>query len=94
MPITQKQVMHEVGIGSKSIIVNWYSSLRELSGTVLANFPLHQIGGPGLIVKIDESHIRTRKYDVGRVLVSQATWAFGGIFRDTKERFVVVFKVS
>jgi transposase-like protein len=88
-PMTQEQVMHEVDIGSKSTIVNWYSSLRELPGTVLANLPHHQIGGPGLIVEIDESHIRTRKYDVGRVLVSQAIWVFGGISRNTKECFVV-----
>lgn len=88
-PMTQEQVMHEVGIGSKSTIVNWYSALRELPSHVLADLPPHQIGGPGIIVEIDESHIRKRKYDKGRVLTSQAIWIFGGICRETKECFLV-----
>ena len=49
-----------------------------------------RIGGPGLGVEIDECHIHSRKYGVGRVEASEQWWVFGGICRQTKEMFVVI----
>ncbi len=88
--ITQSEVIHEVEIGSLSTIVEWYSKLREIPGIVLANLPTQQIGGSGQIVDLDESHIRARKYDIGRILVSQAVCVFGGICRNTNECFLII----
>jgi len=59
--------MHEGVFGSKSTIIDWYSSLWEFPGTAFVNLAPQQIDGPGIIVEVDESHIRTRKYDEGRV---------------------------
>jgi len=41
-----------------------------------------KIGGHGNIVQIDESHLFTRKYHVGRILHSEQCWIFGGIDED------------
>ncbi|RWS00147.1 hypothetical protein B4U79_05019, partial [Dinothrombium tinctorium] len=48
-----------------------------------------KIGGPNCVVEIDESHVRSTKYDVGRVLRSQSVWVLGGICRQTRECFVI-----
>ncbi|RWR99592.1 Transposase: ISXO2-like domain-containing protein, partial [Dinothrombium tinctorium] len=86
--MTQQQVMHEACIGSNKTVVDWSSFLRECYAVVLHNDRSPKIGGPGLTVEIDESHVRARKYNVGKVLRSQEVWVFGGICRETKECFV------
>lgn len=87
--MSQRQIMHEADVGSEATIVDWASFIRECYGVVLGNICQDKIGGPGLTVEIDESHVRARKFDVGRVLKSEAVWAFGGICRETKECFLV-----
>ena len=47
-----------------------------------------KIGGAGRIVEIDETHLATRKYNVGRVNTSQHEWCFAGICRETHETFL------
>jgi hypothetical protein len=37
---------------------------------------------------VDNTHIFSRKYNVGRVIVSEAVWIVGGICRETKEVFI------
>ena len=49
-----------------------------------------RIGGAGMVVEIDECHLHSRKYGVGRVESSELWWVFGGICRQTHEMFVVV----
>ena len=43
-----------------------------------------------MIVEIDECHLHSRKYDVGRIEASELWWVFGGICRQTREMFVVI----
>ncbi|RWS02631.1 hypothetical protein B4U79_14315, partial [Dinothrombium tinctorium] len=69
--MTRQQVMHEACIGSNKTVVDWASFLRECHAVVLHNDRCSKIGGPGQTVKIDESHVRTRIYNVGRVLRPQ-----------------------
>ena len=49
-----------------------------------------RIGGPGLVVEIDECHIHSRKNGVGRIEEGELWWVVGGICRQTREMFVVV----
>lgn len=46
-----------------------------------------QLGGPGIIVEIDEAKISKRKYNKGRILRGQ--WMFGGIERNSGKVFIV-----
>ncbi len=78
--MTQYEVNHEANMGSSSTGCNW--------AVVIANQPVKLIGGPGMTVEIDESHIRSRKYNRGRILKSEAVWVFGGICRETGECFL------
>ena len=39
------------------------------------------LGGPGVIVEVDECHLHKRKYDRGNVLATEAIWAVGLIER-------------
>jgi transposase-like protein len=46
------------------------------------------LGGEGIEVEMDESHIFSRKYNRGRFLAFQSVWVFGLIERLTKRVFV------
>lgn len=52
----------------------------------VANYQ-QQIGGPGIIVEIDEAKLGKKKYNKGRVLRGQ--WIFGGIERDSGKLFIL-----
>jgi hypothetical protein len=61
---------------------------REVCDLIITDDQANKkIGGPNLIVEVDEAHLHTRKNHVGRILVSQQIWIFGGVCRETKERF-------
>ena len=47
------------------------------------------IGGPGVIVEIDETHMVTAKHHSGRNLVRQQSWIFGRMERDSKKKFEI-----
>jgi hypothetical protein len=74
---------------SKETAVKWYDSCREVCINVLTRDDIC-IGGPGLHVEIDESHLWTRKYHRGRPLASEQTCVFGGICRETNESFITL----
>lgn len=76
---------HECNV-SKQTITNFYQSFRLACLYRLQKHPQQSIGGPNLIVEIDESVITKRKYNRGRL--TSEIWVFGGICRQTGERFV------
>ena len=73
---TAKQTVHELQVSNSTV-----SFFNNLFRRVCAKEypPSGKIGGFGVFVKIDESHLFTRKYHVGRVLKRQQFWIFGGI---------------
>ena len=75
---------------ARKTVIDYYSFCREICDIVI-NVDSQPIGGPGHIVEICETHVRTRKYNRGRTSRSQheQIWVFGGIDRDTKEAFAV-----
>ena len=73
---------------SKKTIIDYYNFCREITAVSLVNGSDNVIGGVGFTVEIDESKLFKRKYNRGRVLSMQEGWAFGGVCRETKAKFV------
>ena len=72
---------------SGTTIVDFRSFCSEVTDHWL-DYTLEPIGGPGIIVEIDETVCVKRKYNRGRVL--QEIWIIGGIERISKKCFVKV----
>ena len=72
---TITQVIHELRLGH-SAVISMFGMFRQVCDL---EFSSETIGGPGIVVQIDESHLFTRKYHVGRVLKSEKFWIFGGV---------------
>ena len=82
---SRNQAVHETGC-SPDTVTNYYQACRQACYQwSLSEQP--KIGVPGMTVEIDESQMTKRKNNVGRVTNEQ--WVFGGICRETRERFVV-----
>lgn len=75
---------------SAHTVCDGYSFCREVCYVIVTNIST-PIGGPGKIVKIDETHIARRKYNRGQPLRNevQHLWVFGGIERGSKKCFIV-----
>ena len=67
-------------------ITDWRSFCSEVTEYWLEN-NIEAIGGPGMIIEIDETVIVKRKNNKGRIL--KEIWIFGGIERTTGKCFVV-----
>jgi len=78
----------QLGVSKKTAIM-WYQYCREVCFNVIAEQDIC-IGGPGLHVEIDESHLWSPKYHRGRPLAHGDIWVFGGICRESKEAFVTL----
>ena len=73
--------------------MDWYNYARK-SETVYPTKPLKNniIGGPGIIVEIDESKFGKRKYYKGRRV--DGVWVFGGIENDSKSVFYYLLRTD
>ncbi|ODM86605.1 hypothetical protein Ocin01_20076 [Orchesella cincta] len=78
----------QVGV-SNECAGDWYSYCREVCYTIVSQNDIC-VGGVGLHVEVDESHVFKRKYNRGRLTAHEHVWIFGGICRETKEMFVQV----
>lgn len=79
---SQKQIHHELGTAQHTD-VDWSSFCREVCETTIINSS-EKIGGPGIVVEIDESKFAKRKYNVGHRV--QGGWVFGGREKDNKRK--------
>ena len=79
----QEFVKHELGISNQTI-VDWYNFSREVCSCILEK-DNEKVGGPGIVVEIDESKFGKCKYHRGHHVEGQ--WVFGGIERDSKKCF-------
>lgn len=81
----QEWMMVELQLASDTV-VNWTNFCREVCLICLVDNS-QKVGGPGVIVEIDECKMGKRKYNRGRVIYGQ--WIFGGIERESKKLFLV-----
>ncbi|XP_071506451.1 uncharacterized protein [Diadema antillarum] len=72
--MSQDTVMKEVDVSNKTT-VDWMQFFRDVCVLYFQNHP-QQIGGPGVVVEIDESLFAKRKNNVGRVRPEK--WVLGG----------------
>jgi IS1 family transposase len=74
---THKQLMRAVGL-SPVTVTDWMSYTREMIAEVVRTIPTyHVIGGPGIIVEIDESKFGKRNANRGKRVPGM--WVFGGV---------------
>lgn len=69
--------------------VAWFQYCRDVAKKI-AWHEFNRIGGPHDVVEIDETHLFKRKFNVGRQVMWNHVWIFGGISRTTKQRFGVL----
>jgi transposase-like protein len=82
--LPQEFVSIQLGLGSDHTMVDWYNFAREVCISVLEQ-DSEVIGGPGIVVEIDESKFGKRKYNRGRRV--DGCWVFGAIERESKKCF-------
>lgn len=82
----REQAAHECNASPKAV-TNFYETLRQTCVDWNEEVNQTPIGGPNCTVEIDESLMSTRKNHAGRILSQH--WIFGGICRETNERFVL-----
>ena len=71
---------------AKSVAIDWYNQCRQICFSVIMDEDIC-IGGEGLTVEIDETHVWVHKNRRGRILRNQDVTVFGGICRESKEAF-------
>jgi hypothetical protein len=87
--VSVKEVAHEYNITKKSVI-DWFRFIRDvcIEKMILLNLGA-KIGGPNLVVEVDETCVSRRKNNVGRV--TPTVWMIGGITRS--ERFEMFLEI-
>lgn len=81
------QMAHEYGIG-KTTVGKWCKKFRLMACLFYSLESNEKVGGPGIIVEIDESLLVKNKYRRGRKLRGQQ-WVFAGIERSDKCKFFI-----
>ena len=71
---------------SNPTVTQWYQYFRDACSNYLVQNPI-MIGGPNVVVELDESVMAERKHNRGRVIPER--WVFGGICLDTQDGFLV-----
>ncbi|XP_039306916.1 uncharacterized protein LOC120358142 [Solenopsis invicta] len=84
-PPRQQFLCTELQISEHSV-VDWISFCREVCIN-WAEKKSTKLGGPNIIVEIDEAKIGKRKNNCGRII--EGKWIFGGYERGTKKVFLV-----
>jgi transposase-like protein len=79
------EIRKEAELGSSATSTDWARYCREVCISSLCNNRDSVIGGDGAIVKIDESLITKRKFNVGRQVIPG--WVFGGLERGSRRCF-------
>lgn len=84
-PPRQDYIMKNIGVASHTA-VDWYSFCREVfyEDCIVKS---EKLGGPGVVVEIDEAKFGKRKYNRGRRVEGQ--WVFGGVQRESTKSFLV-----
>ena len=74
-------VMHEAEVAEENTVVDWYNKFRDLCQQWCKDNLMQgeMLGGPGVIVEIDESVFYKTKYQRGRR--RDHRWVFGMIER-------------
>jgi transposase-like protein len=77
---------HECEV-SPQTVTNYFQAFRQACEYYVDHDGNKPIGGPGRNVEIDETLFAKRKNNAGRIL--NEVWLFGGICRESGERFIV-----
>ncbi|GBO24263.1 hypothetical protein AVEN_142774-1 [Araneus ventricosus] len=88
MEMKRKFICEELNI-STTTVTDWASFCREVYRVILI-WRSDKIGGPGIVVEIDESKFGKRKYNRGKRVVGR--WVFGGVERGSNNCFFAVVK--
>lgn len=79
-----KLVERELELTNKTV-THWFKFFRGICAFYFSNISTNaMIGGPGVIVEIDETLVAKRKYHRGRLINER--WVFGGLERRTDGR--------
>lgn len=89
--IGRDALMFYAGIHSPTTAADWRSFFHDICDRAVFELRRGKIGGPGMIIEVDESMLFRRKNHVGRLLSAEQTptWVFGGVCRQTGDAFLV-----
>lgn len=82
--VPNKTTMAFTGL-AKNTVIQWFQYFRDVCSHHLLQNPI-MIGGPSVVVEVDESVIAKRKYQRGHLIPER--WVFGGVCPDTHEGFL------
>lgn len=74
-----KKAANEANV-SEPTVIKWFKTFQQI---LLNSNESDKIGSNEEIIELDETHLYTRKYFVGRILKSEKWWLFGAISRST-----------